>query len=237
LFKSLGESGLQIDCKAPASAALVKWLGKWAKKKYSAQLEAEAAEQMLELVGPEMGLLDQELAKLALVVKGAASEPGTATSGGKITAMLVRDTVGGGRAKSVWDMLDLAADGHAAEAIVELDRLLAAGDHPVAILGPMAASLRRFASAARYFEQAEQNRQRTTLRHALEQAGVKTWPAAMEKAERQLRQLGRRRAAQLYRRLLDADLALKGSSSSGDRARLVLEQLIVGLSTQTAAKQ
>ena len=55
--------------------------------------------------------------------------------------------------------------------------------------------------------------------------------------ERQLRQLGRRRAGGLFRQLLDADLALKGSSSSTDRSRLVLEQLIVGLSSQAAEVQ
>jgi DNA polymerase-3 subunit delta len=49
----------------------------------------------------------------------------------------------------------------------------------------------------------------------------------MERAERQLRQLGRERAARLYRWLLEADLALKGSHSAPHRARLVLEKLLV----------
>ncbi len=56
----------------------------------------------------------------------------------------------------------------------------------------------------------------------------------MDAAEAQLRQLGPRRAGQLYRWLLEADLALKGGSSSGDRERLVLEQLIVRMSRQLA---
>jgi hypothetical protein len=54
----------------------------------------------------------------------------------------------------------------------------------------------------------------------------------LDKAERQLRQIGRHRAKHIYRWLLDADLALKGTSSAGDRARLVIEQLIVRLSRQ-----
>ncbi len=66
------------------------------------------------------------------------------------------------------------------------------------------------------------------MRQALEQAGVK--PFLLNKVEPQLRQLGRARASQLYRWLLEADLALKGSSSSPARSRLVLEALIVRLS-------
>ena len=57
----------------------------------------------------------------------------------------------------------------------------------------------------------------------------------LDKTERQLRQIGRGRAKHLYNWLLEADLALKGVSSSGDRARLVLEQLIVRLSAPAAS--
>jgi hypothetical protein len=58
----------------------------------------------------------------------------------------------------------------------------------------------------------------------------------MDKAEGNLRQLGARRAAKLYRWLVEADVALKGSSSSGDRARLVIEQLFVRISKQLAPR-
>ena len=71
-----------------------------------------------------------------------------------------------------------------------------------------------------------------TLTAALKEAGVK--PFAVEKAERQLRQLGRPRAKQLYRWLLEADLALKGGRSSGLPQRLVLEEFIVRPSRQLA---
>jgi DNA polymerase III subunit delta len=67
------------------------------------------------------------------------------------------------------------------------------------------------------------------LRPALEAAGFK--PFILTKAEGQLKQLGRGRAGNLYRWLLEADLALKGTSSSATRSRIVLEQLIARLST------
>ena len=87
---------------------------------------------------------------------------------------------------------------------------------------------RRLAAAARIVVQSEHARRRINLRQALQEAGVK--PFLLNKVEPQLRQLGRARAGQLYRWLLEADLALKGSSSSPTRSRLVLEELIVRLS-------
>ncbi len=67
-----------------------------------------------------------------------------------------------------------------------------------------------------------------TLPGALEQAGFRKRPAsAMERAQKQLKQLGRDRARQFYRWLLEADLALKGSHSQPKQARLVLETLFV----------
>jgi DNA polymerase-3 subunit delta len=70
------------------------------------------------------------------------------------------------------------------------------------------------------------------LAQALQLAGVPNWPAILEKTERQLKQLGRERAGRLYRWLLEADLALKGSHSAPQRARLVLELLLLRLSSQ-----
>ena len=67
----------------------------------------------------------------------------------------------------------------------------------------------------------------TSLRAALEQSGM--LPFKLSAAERQLRQIGRPRAKQLYGWLLAADLAIKGHNSTKDRARRELETLIVRL--------
>ena len=230
LYKQLAETGLQIDCKAPSEGALVEWLRDRAERQYHATFARGAAERLVEIVGPQMGRLDQETAKLSLL---AAREP--AASGGakaSITVDLINDAVGGWRAKTAWDMIDAAAAGDAREALIQLDRLILAGESPVALMGQIAWRFRQLAAAAQIAVQAQRAGQRVNLRHALEQVGVKTWQGAMEKAEANLRQLGARRAARLDRWLLEADLALKGSSSSGDRARLVLEQLFVRMSRQ-----
>jgi DNA polymerase-3 subunit delta len=146
---------------------------------------------------------------------------------------MVREAVGGWRTKTTWDMLDAAVAGNAAEAMLQLDHLLLAGEVPIVILGQVSASLRKFAAATRLIENAEADRRRISLRDALEDAGFKSF--IIGKAEGQLKQLGRQRAGKLYDWLLEADLGLKGASSSPSRARLVLEELIARMSKQAVA--
>jgi len=272
LFKKLADNGLQINCNLPGNrygdpddTAVLKWLEARAKTKYQAELASGAGEQLLEIVGPQLGRLDQELAKLAMLaassrsqsadykaatVGRAAEENGTAEGGqqspdGKvatksetraiITRQLIEQAVGGWRAKTAWAMIEAALEGRAAVALVELDRLLLAGEEPIALLAMMSGSLRRMAAATRIIEEAESQRRRISLSDALKEAGVTPKKFVLDKTERQLRQIGRGRAKHLYSWLLEADLALKGVSSSGNRARLVLEQLIVRLSAPAAS--
>ena len=147
---------------------------------------------------------------------------------------MVRDIIGGWRTKTIWDLLEAACDGEAGEALLQLERLLQAGENPLALLAQMAWSLRRFAVATRYFQYAERKGRRGSLQAALEYAGFRKWPKdALANAERQLKQLGRDRAGQMLRWILEADLALKGSHSTPDRARLVLEKLIVQMAKRS----
>ncbi|MEN6459286.1 MAG: DNA polymerase III subunit delta [Thermoguttaceae bacterium] len=215
LYKSLGVDGLLIDCNAPTPARLTKWLADWVKQHHNAQLSPAAADLLVETIGAELGLLEQELAKLALL----------AGDDRKITPEMVGQSVGGWRAKTTWEMLDAALDGRVQEAMLQLDRLLASGEQPVGLLGQISASLRRFAAATRLILQAEATHRRPNLRNSLEQAGIK--PFVLSKAEKQLVKLGRRRGAELYRWLLQTDLDLKGESTMP--ARLVLEKLILRL--------
>jgi DNA polymerase-3 subunit delta len=128
-------------------------------------------------------------------------------------------------------MLDAALDGKLPEAMRQLDRLLASGEQPVGILGQISASLRRFAAATRLVLQAEAAGRRIAPSQALEQAGVK--PFVLQKAERQLRRLGRSRGARLYQWLLEADLDLKGDSAM--HPRLILERLVLRLAAPQEA--
>jgi DNA polymerase-3 subunit delta len=205
LYKALAETGLQIECRFPPPARLLKWLIAWTKSRHGATLSPDAAERLGETVESELGLYDQELAKLASM----------AGTGGTITLAMVDEAVGGWRAKTAWEMLDAALEGDTRGALRQLDRLLLSGEVPIALLAQIGSSLRRLAAAARLVVQAENSRRSTSLRQALERAGVK--PFLLGKVEPQLRKLGRERAGRLYRWLLEADLALKGTSSSPAR--------------------
>ncbi len=246
LFKKLSQTGLQINCNLPKQSwgdqadedSVLHWLTSRAAT-HQATLAPGAGELLVEIVGPQLGRLDQELAKLSLLAGADTDERQKAegrrqkADGGKphtITRELVELAVGGWRAKTGWAMIEMALEGNAPEALVQLDRLLLAGEEPIALLAMMSGSLRRMAAATRIVQQAEAERRRPNLTQALQEAGVKNNKFVLDKTTRQLRQIGRRRAGKIYRWLLEADLALKSTHSSGDRARLVLEQLIVRLS-------
>jgi DNA polymerase-3 subunit delta len=215
LYKAVAKDGLCVNCTSPPPGRLTRWLVSWAERMHGVRLTPSTAGLLVEMVGPELGLLDQELAKLAL----------TAGPGGKITPERVTRSVGSWRAKTTWEMLDSALAGDAGRALVELDRLLLAGESPIAILAQISASLRRFAAATRLVLQAEAAGRRVSLGDALEQAGVRQF--VIGKADRQLRRLGRHRGARIYGWLLQADLDLKGASPLPPR--LILERLLVRL--------
>jgi DNA polymerase-3 subunit delta len=217
LFTRLSETGLQIDCKRPSAAPLRRWLSQRAADVYNAKLAPADADLMLEMVEPSLGLLDQELARLALL-----TGPDRV-----ITGQLVRDQVGGWRVRSAWDLVDAAVEGNAVEALRQLERLIESGESPIGLLAQIAGTLRRFATATWVVNHAGSGPPR--LAAALDKAGIPRF--ARQKAERQLRQIGRPRGQQLNDWLLAADLAMKGESSAPWRQRLVLEQLIVRLST------
>ena len=142
----------------------------------------------------------------------------------------------GGR-RSIWDLVDAAAEGDAAAALTQLDRLLQSGEHPLALVGSLAWSLRRYAAATRIFPAIRTGGEKIPLREALSQAGVKDWPLGnLAAAEKRLIQLGRNRAGKLYRWLLELDLSLKGSHSQDDRARWALEQLLLRMSKAAATR-
>ena len=236
LYKALDQGGLQIDCRPPQKqgkakgideGAIVKWIVEWGKSQHALQLGKDAAQHLLDLTGPSFGLLDQDLAKLALLVP----------AGTKATPDHVQEIIGGWRTKSIWDLVDAAADGDAGSALTQLDRLLHAGAHPLALVGSLSWSLRRYAAAARIFQQTERGGHKMPLKEALIQTGVKDWPIGnLAASEKHLIQLGRHRAGKLYRWLLELDLSLKGSHSQDDRARWALEQLLLRMSKAAAPR-
>jgi DNA polymerase-3 subunit delta len=234
LAKAVAKNGLIIACKAPERKAgkksvvdtgrLLKWIKSWAKSEHGLKLSQAAVNQLTDLVGTELGLLNQELTKLALTVEDPKKE---------IDGDTVVTIVGGWRTKTTWDLLDAACEGNAAEALTQLDRILMAGEHPQALFGAFSWSLRRYAAATRNIEKMERAGQRVHLPTALLAAGFRKFPSsAIQNAEMQLRQMGRQRAGKLYQWLLDIDVKLKSTHSTADRARFALETLLLKLAKE-----
>lgn len=219
LYKQVALTGLQVDCHKLSQPALRRWVAARARSAHGVKIDPDAVQMLLELVEPDMGIIDQQLSTLA----PAAGEQKS------INARLVSETVGGWRARSVWELVDHTAAGQAAAAIDELDRLLLAGEQPIALLAQIASTLRRFAIATCLLDQAASHAINLPLHTALERAGFPKF--VIGKAANQFKQLGPQRTRQLPGWLLQADIALKGSSSAPHRARWVLESLISQLSS------
>src|SRR5262249_21340148 len=182
--------GSSIACKAPPTQQLPEWCVRWCAAQHDKQLAPAAARLLVDLVGPEMGLLDQEMQKLAAYAgDGHRVEAG---AGGAVEAGDVDRLVGSSRAENTWRVFDLIGAGQAGEALTFLDRLLEQGEDPLRLLGAFSTQLRRLAQAGRLSAQG------ASLGEALERAGVPSFPAARKGAEQQMRHLGRRRLAPPY---------------------------------------
>jgi DNA polymerase-3 subunit delta len=200
-----------IKCEALPVRSLASWCSRWAKARHGKQLTPDAASLLVELIGPEMGILDQELAKLAIYV-------------GDLPAIGPADVdrlVGHSRVETAWQMLDAVAAGNAAQALRILQHLFDQGEEPIALLGAMSWQLRRIAQAARLQQQG------TALSAALSRAGLP--PFKLNQVEQQLRHLGPR-AFQLYDWLREVDLGLKSSGQLP--AQVLLERLLIKLAAR-----
>ncbi len=210
---------LTIECKTPPPGELAAWVTKWADSRHGIKIEASAAAVLIDRAGSELGLLDQELAKLAVHVGDGAA----------ITPELIKTHVGGWRVDTAWEMIDAALSGRADQALAQLGKLLDAGEEPHAVLPMLASSLRKLAAAGQLIQRAEAAGRRRSIPDALKE--VRIPPFKLREAEQQLRQLGRIRANQCLDWLLAADLEIKGVHSSKALSRWVIERLIAQLST------
>lgn len=223
VYKSLNKDHLLIACTSAVdsksgvtAATRRKFLSAYVAKRHEVSIANAAADALVEMLGDEIGMLDTEIAKLALYI-----EPGQT-----IDEALVREVVAGWKGKTIWQITDAIAEGNSAEALRQLDKLLGSGQRPIALLPQMAWALRRLAMATAVVEHRERSGRRWQLNEVLTAAGVRN---NSKQAEKQLRALGRPRGKQLLPWLLDADLRLKGTHSQEPRDRFLLEHLVIKL--------
>ena len=140
LAKLIDNNGTLV-CKAPAASRLPEWCVRWCQGQHGKQLSAPAAQLLVELIGPEMGLLAQEIAKLASYVGEAA----------RIDAPDVDKLVGNSRTQEVWTIFDAISEGKVGLALSVLDRLFDQGEAPQRILGALSSQIRLLARAGRLY--------------------------------------------------------------------------------------
>jgi DNA polymerase-3 subunit delta len=209
LAKKVAAVGLPIDCSELKAASLVNWIIKSCKSRHGKKIDRAAAQLIVDLAGSELGLIDQELAKLAAYVGAAPS----------IDAGIVEKLVGGWKLETTWKMLDAVRDGNVDVALDLLDRLITAGEPAVKLLGGINFVFRPVARAT------ELSRQGQPLPAALAEAGVK--PFNLQPLIPYLKRIGRPRAERILHDLITADVDLKRSTGFSDR--LLLERLLLQL--------
>lgn len=201
----------KVSCKAPPAARLGDWCREWCPAHHGKKLSADAAQLLLDRVGPQMGLLAQEMAKLAVAV-GAKPEVGPED----VDKLVVRT-----RDANVFRILDAVGEGKPAEALGVVADLLEDGEDVFMVLGALTSQLRKLAAVNRLVSRGQ------SLGPAMDAAGVPRWPQARQGVERQLRHLGRRRLDRLTEWLVDVNMGLRGDSPLPPR--LQLERLLVRL--------
>ena len=228
LYKKVVATGLLIEAKTLSEKEMPGWIVQWSKDQYKTPCDRIAADMIVERIGVAhgSGLIDQELAKLSLMV----------TDKKGITPELVEQAVGSWRVRKAFDMLDAILEGKTAAAIRQLEALILAKEEPIGILAQISATLRKLAAATELIVDAERQNCKLSVRAALEKAGVgeratnsSSKNFILTKTEKQLLHLGRLRGMKLSHWLLQLDLDLKGDSRSDPR--LLLETFIIKLST------
>jgi DNA polymerase-3 subunit delta len=207
----------KVSCKAPPAYKLPAWCAEWARSKHKKKLTSDAAEMLVQLVGPAMGLLDQELDKLAVAVgaKPAIDPPD------------VDRLVGRSRSADVFRIMDAVGEGKPADALNILGELFTEGEDPLAVLGPLAAQLRKLAAVGRLISDGQ------ALGPAMDAANVPKWEKARVSFEKQVRHLGRRRLGKLTEWLVDVNLGLKGGNPLPPKVQV--ERLVVRLARPLGA--
>jgi DNA polymerase-3 subunit delta len=112
IYKLIQKVGLIEDCNPPKR--LQPWISERARSAHKATIDSAAADQLADLIGDDLGRLDNELAKLALQI-----------SGNKITVDDVSKGVAFQREQEMWHLTDELTRGRPADALKRWRQLIA----------------------------------------------------------------------------------------------------------------
>ncbi len=190
-----------VECAPLQKGKIAGWIREVAKEK-GVKLAPRVAEQLAELVGPDLWALDNELQKLAAYAEGETVDEGAVT-----------ELVSAAQDAKMWDLTDAVIAGNGRKAVTAMQRMLTSGEAPQKLLVSIARPYRQLAllkdARDRRASRDEMARQSGVPSFKLDEMGALasryTWP--------QLRRA--------YRRILDADLSVKRGLMS-DEASLHL---------------
>lgn len=205
--KQYEKAGQIVASPAPSKPGDVTgWVVQRAKKQ-KLPLERDAAAYLAEVFGADLTGIAGELVKLELL-------------DGPFTLEVVRKVVGREPPGDSFAMLGAATAGRAAEAVLQLRRLMLAGEDPFKLMG---AIVWQYSLVARMVALLQEEG-RVNENTAAQRLGVKPYPA--KKALDVARKLNEHKIRLHLGRILDADLAMK----RGLDPAVTLERLIVQLS-------
>jgi DNA polymerase III subunit delta len=208
LYKLVEKIGRNIPCETPKGAALPGWLASHAQEAHNVRLEPAAARRLSDLVGPQLGLLDMELSKLATYVLPKTT----------IRVEDVDELVGASREEKVFILADLISAADAGGALALWDQVMAMDRKAeFRAVGGLRYAFARYVEAKRLVGQG------LSLFDATRAAGL--W-GDTQQLKRQLDRFSLRQWQDILVKLLSIDVATKTGLGS---VRSAVEKLIVEL--------
>lgn len=202
--------GIIKKCEPPSIPDAIAWATKRCAKRHNATLERDAAELLVERLGPDLGRLDMELAKLGASAATPDGKPGT------INLKAVRDLVGMTREEEVWVVQSALLNPNPAAALQSLHEAIEiSGHHPTLVTYACLDLARKLHGACRGLRAGESPWQLA--------GKLKLWPESKKEA---ILAVAKRsdpsRLSGLLRAAVDADRRQKTGQTEGPRALEVL---------------
>jgi len=185
--KAFKQPAALVECEAPKKLRDVAAFVRKEAEAQEVELERGVAEMLVERIGPQLLLLRQEIAKVALL----------AGPGRSVTRDHVAMSASHVAEEPIWDLTDAIGEGRVADAVTLLGRILGAGAPPPVVLGALAAHFRKLARLSAG-------------------GSVAGHPYVVSKLEKQARRYSDARLVSCLKEIHRADTALKGAGSLPD---------------------
>jgi len=220
LDKLVAKVGTVLKCDPPDVGDAKAWCMARAKKAYGIEVDADAADALVERVGNDLARLDSELAKYGAYL---ASEP---EGKRRLVKSLVTVLTGQTREEAAWEVQESLLAGKPAAAVRKVRELIEVSQAPEQLI------LWSIVDLARKIHDASRLLAEGAAEGAVAKQ-VKLWGPAMSPTLRAAKTLGPRRAARLFRDAVDLDRRSK-SGLAGELPR-TLEAFASGMSRELSA--